>query len=336
MPLRPLPLRPPPGRRLRHMLWWIAPTLLAMAAVIAVAVNGGPPGFTTGSRAEADQAGADSVPDFAAGLPWPDEGQTSLAVQGVQGIGNLGTRGAQTPVPIASVTKVMTAYVILRDHPLHGDEEGPAISADQQAADESVSGTESTAPVRAGRDYSQRQLLQLLLLPSGNNIARLLARWDAGSEEAFVVKMNQAASGLGMNRTAYTDASGIESTTVSTSQDQLKLAREAMKNDVFRKIVATPSATIPGSPGTVLNTNTLLRMPGVVGLKTGSSTPAGGNLVWAATARDDGRGPLVLGVVLHQQAGTSAEQGLHAALDRSEKLITAVRAGLTADARRSA
>ncbi|MFD5388724.1 D-alanyl-D-alanine carboxypeptidase family protein [Streptomyces sp. NPDC127074] len=317
----------PPGRRLRHAPPWIA--LIFLLAVAAVTIGVGRLGFTGGYSAAADPA----LSSVAAELPWPDDGQSSVEVEG---LGSLGTRGEQTPVPIASVTKVMTAYVILRDHPLHGAQEGPEITIDRQAADESASVTESTAPVRAGQTYSQRQMLHLLLLPSGNNIARLLARWDAGSQEAFTAKMNRAASALGMDRTTYMGASGVETTTVSTSRDQLKLAREAMKNDVFRKIVATRSTTMPGIPGTVTNTNTLLRIPGVVGLKTGSSTPAGGNLVWAARADIDGRERLVLGVVLHQQADTSPEQGLQAALDRSEQLITAVRTALASGQGKSA
>ncbi|WP_051848522.1 D-alanyl-D-alanine carboxypeptidase family protein [Streptomyces sp. NRRL WC-3725] len=316
----------PPGRRPRHAPPWIAlislPALTALAVTVAAAAVGvGRPGSTDGHSAAPDRR----VATLAAELPWPADGQSSVEVEG---LGSLGTRGEQTPVPIASLTKVMTAYVILRDHPLHGTQQGPEITVDRQAADESVSGTESTAPVQAGQRFSQRRLLELLLLPSANNIARMLARWDAGSQEAFTEKMNRAASGLGMDRTTYTGASGIETTTVSTSRDQLRLAREAMKNSVFRKIVATRSTTMPGIPGAVTNTNTLLRIPGVVGLKTGSSTPAGGNLAWAATADSDGRERLVLGVVLHQRANTSPEQGLQAALERSERLITAVRAAL--------
>src|SRR5690606_31196434 len=81
-------------------------------------------------------------------LPWPREGQASVAVEG---IGSLGTRGEQKPVPIASVTKVMTAYVILKDRPMRADAPGATVVADQRAADESYSSVETTAPVLAGR-----------------------------------------------------------------------------------------------------------------------------------------------------------------------------------------
>ncbi|MDT7803427.1 MAG: hypothetical protein QOI78_6860 [Actinomycetota bacterium] len=260
-------------------------------------------------------------------LPWPAGGQATAEVQG---LGSLGTRGERTPVPIASVTKVMTAYVVLKDHPLAAGDEGPRITVDQQAQDESASAEESTAPVRAGRTVSQRDLLALMLIPSGNNVARLLARWDAGSQDAFVAKMNRAAAALGMTSTTYTGASGVEDSTTSTAEDQLRLAREVMKDDVVRSLVATPSLKVDGVPGAVVNTNTLLGRSGVIGLKTGSSTAAGGALMWAA--RTPG-GALILGVVLHQNPGGTPSAGLQAALATSETLIAAIQRELPAATR---
>lgn len=258
-------------------------------------------------------------------LPWPHDGQTSVEVEG---LGSLGTAGEKKPVPIASVTKVMTAYVILRRHPLSGAEPGPLIRVDREAAYEALSRDETSAPVREGQTFTERQLLELMLIPSGNNVARLLARWDAGTQEAFVAEMNRAAAGLGMTRTTYTGASGVEPTTTSTAADQLKLARQAMDDEALRSIVAEPRARVPGLPGAVVNTNTLLGEAGVIGLKTGSSTAAGGALMWAAEARVGDTQRLVLGVVLHQHAGTTPEAGLRAALAGSRRLITAIQNSL--------
>lgn len=107
----------------------------------------------------------------AGSLPWPSEGQAAVTVEG---LGNLGTSGEEKPVPIASVTKIMTAYVILADHPLNGGESGPLITVDRAAAEESTSADESTVPVREGQRFTERQLLEMMLIPSGNNIAPLL------------------------------------------------------------------------------------------------------------------------------------------------------------------
>ncbi|MFH8882277.1 serine hydrolase [Streptomyces californicus] len=252
-------------------------------------------------------------------LSWPGQGQSAVMVDGV---GSLGTEGPQKPAPIASVAKVMTAYVILEEHPLKGDEEGEKITVDQKAEDESKRPDESTAPLTKGQKLSQRQLLQLLMIPSGNNAARLLARWDAGSEDAFIDKMNDAAKDLGMKGSTYTDPSGLEKTTVSTATDQLKLAQAVMRNEVFRKIVDMPEVEIEGIDGKIYNNNNLLLQPGVSGIKTGSSTPAGGNLLWSANTKVDGKMLWIYGAVMGQQAGTGrVYDSLELSLQNSLKLI---------------
>ncbi|WP_374195959.1 D-alanyl-D-alanine carboxypeptidase family protein [Streptomyces sp. TS71-3] len=267
----------------------------------------------------------------AASLPWPREGQSSILVEGLGEHGELGPKGTRKPVPIASVTKVMTAYVVLRDHPLEEGEAGPGIPVDQEAAGEPLSGVESAVPVIEGQRLGERQVLELMLIPSGNNIARMLARWDAGSEQAFVRKMNRAAHTLGMDHTTYTGASGFEPTTTSTSADQLKLAEQVMRDGVFRSVVARTHVEKPDRSGSLPNTDTLLGTDGVIGIKTGSSTPAGGALMWAATAPDgSGRQRLVLGVVLYQRPGTSPQEGLEAVLENSRALIQGVRRWLSA------
>ncbi|MZG01045.1 serine hydrolase [Streptomyces sp. SID5614] len=252
-------------------------------------------------------------------LSWPGQGQSAVMVDGV---GSLGSEGAQKPAPIASVAKVMTAYVILQGHPLKGDEEGEKITVDQKAEDESKRPDESTAPLTKGQELTQRQLLQLLMIPSGNNAARLLARWDAGSEDKFIDKMNDAAEDLGMTGSTYTDPSGLEKTTVSTATDQLKLAQAVMRNDVFRKIVDMPEVEIEGIDGKIYNNNNLLLQPGVSGIKTGSSTPAGGNLLWSANTKVDGKVLWIYGAVMGQQAGTGrVYDSLELSLQNSLKLI---------------
>ncbi len=294
-----------------------------MAAAVAMALLG----LTVAWNLTTDDTTIGLSPG-ARSLPWPTEGQASVEVQG---LGSLGTSGEQKPVPIASVTKVMTAYVILREHPLRGSDQGPGITVDSSAADGSTSPDESQVYLQEGQQLSERRLLELMLIPSGNNIARLLARWDAGSQRAFVHKMNRAAEALGMHHTTYTGASGYEATTRSTAVDQLKLARQVMKDKVFRTIVTKRTTKHPDTGETIHNTNTLLGHAGVIGLKTGSSTPAGGALLWAATAQSSKR--LILGVVLQQQAGTNPQRGLDAALASSRELAEGVQKHLAAQAR---
>ncbi|MFD8012330.1 D-alanyl-D-alanine carboxypeptidase [Streptomyces sp. NPDC059762] len=251
-------------------------------------------------------------------MPWPNEGQGAVEVEGV---GSMGTWGPQKPAPIASVTKTMTAYVILRDHPIKGKQGGPEITIDKKAADQANAVHESTAAVKEGQTYSEKELLELLMIPSANNVARLLARWDAGSEQAFVDKMNAAAKDLGMTQSRYTDPSGLLDSTVSTPQDQLKLAKAVMQYDVFREIVNMPNVTVDGIAGRIENNNNILLHDGVNGIKTGSSTPAGGNLLWSANTVVDGENRRILGIVMGAKNAKILNQKLQLAIDNSLKLI---------------
>ena len=257
-------------------------------------------------------------------IPWPSSGQAALDVQG---IGTFGSSGDQKPVPIASVAKVMTAYVILRDHPLKSGADGPKIKIDQAAEDQSDAGQESTVDVTAGDSITQREALQSILISSANNVARLLARWDAGSEKAFVEKMNAAAEDLGMSNTTYTDPSGLNDTTVSTAVDQVKLAKDAMKQPAFREVAAMMS--YDDYKGTNhSNWNQLVGHNDVVGIKTGTTTSALGNLVFAAKKEVDGETRTVVGAVVRQPAGGADNTILGAALDSSDKLIRAAQDAL--------
>lgn len=233
-------------------------------------------------------------------LPWPSQGQSAMTVVGV---GAVGTSGAQEPAPIAGLAKVMTAYQVLQDRPLKSGEQGPSITVDQKAVDDeklAQAAGESAAPVTPGQQLSEYQALQLLLLPSANNIARLLARWDAGSETDFITRMRTTATRLHMNATTYTDSSGLDPITRSTARDQLRLAVAAMGEPVFRGIVRQPNAQVAGA--SVHNNNDLLvSQNGVVGIRTGSGTAAGGCLMWAATQQVAGAERLILGVVLGQR-----------------------------------
>ncbi|PLW72188.1 D-alanyl-D-alanine carboxypeptidase [Streptomyces sp. SCUT-3] len=260
-------------------------------------------------------------------IPWPDSGQAALDVEG---LGTFGSSGEQKPVPIASVAKTMTAYVILKDRPIKPGSKGAMLTMDKQAAEDSglSSEGESTINVTEGQKISQYEALEDLMIASANNIARYLARWDAGSEEAFVKKMNEAAAEIGMEDTTYTDPSGLKSTTVSTAVDQVKLAKKVMDFPVFREIVDKGSYTPSGYNSVQYNWNTLINDPGVNGIKTGSSTAAGGNLLFSAKQPVDGTEQLIVGAVLGQYDTPI----LGSAINASRELIKTGQEALTSAA----
>jgi D-alanyl-D-alanine carboxypeptidase (penicillin-binding protein 5/6) len=159
---------------------------------------------------------------------------------------------------------------------------------------------------------TERQALQALLLASANNIAAVLAQWDAGSVERFVARMNAAARSLGMIHTLYTDPSGFDDTTVSTAADQVRLVDRAMRLPAFASVVATTSAALPVA-GIVRNTDRLLGYDGFVGVKTGSDSAAGGCFAFRAIRWVEGKRTTITGVVLGQPGEDRVAAGLGAA-----------------------
>jgi serine-type D-Ala-D-Ala carboxypeptidase (penicillin-binding protein 5/6) len=243
---------------------------------------------------------------------WPAHGQAAFIEAGQSHV-RVGPN--QHEAAIASVAKVMTAYLVLRDHPLRLGQRGPAITltdADVADTDRRRGQRESVVSIAAGERLTELQALQALLLPSANNIAAVLARWDAGSVDRFVARMNSTARSLGMSHTSYTDPSGYDDATVSTAADQVRVVDRAMRVPVFARIVATSTATLPVA-GTVHNTDTLLGRDGFIGVKTGSDDAAGGCFAFRAIRWIDGKRTAITGVVLGQPGYDQIDAGLMAA-----------------------
>jgi serine-type D-Ala-D-Ala carboxypeptidase (penicillin-binding protein 5/6) len=255
---------------------------------------------------------------------WPAYGQAAVQI----GQSQVHAGPNQHAAPIASVAKVMTAYLVLRDHPLQVGEGGPTITltdADVADTERRRGQDESVVSIAGGEQLSELQALQALLLPSANNIAAVLARWDAGSADSFVARMNATARSLGMTHTRYTDPTGFDDATVSTAADQLRIVVRAMRLPVFATTVATRSATLPVA-GMLHNTNTLLGRNGFVGVKTGSDKAAGGCFAFRAIRLVQGKRTTITGVVLGQPGYDLIDAGL-AAADAMVDRITGDRVG---------
>jgi D-alanyl-D-alanine carboxypeptidase (penicillin-binding protein 5/6) len=210
----------------------------------------------------------------------------------------------------------MTAYVILHNHPLAANGSGPDITvrpSEAAAYPSQVRDGDSLVPVVAGERLTERQALEALLLPSADNMAWILARWDAGSQAAFVARMNATARRLGMTGTSYTDPSGLDPSTTSTAADQVRLGMAAMRMPALAAIAAKPMAVVPVA-GVVRNYNTLLGQDGIVGLKTGSTQAAGGCVLIAAWHKAGGHNTLIVAATFGQPgtAQTILPNALHA------------------------
>ena len=210
------------------------------------------------------------------------------------------------PLPVASTTKLMTAYLTLEELPL-----GEIVTAPGYAA----APAESVLGLQAGEKISVRDLLTAMMLPSANDAAFALARAVAGSVPAFVARMNDSAERLGLEDTTYANPIGLDDpANLSSAQDLASLAMTLRENRTFRKIVAMPSATLDSGSITrqVTSRNSLMSIdPTVDGIKTGHTLGAGYVLVASA----ERAGVPLISVVLGASSEAARDQQSQALLD---------------------
>jgi D-alanyl-D-alanine carboxypeptidase (penicillin-binding protein 5/6) len=139
--------------------------------------------------------------------------------------------------------------------------------------------------------------------------------------------MNAQARALGLRRTRYRDPSGVSARTVSTAGDQVRIAMQALEIPAFRRIVAMRQVTLPVA-GPQYNLNGLLGTDGIVGVKTGSTSRAGGCFVFAARRDVAGRTVTVVGAVLHQLPSATQPSVIGAAFSASTALLASAHRAL--------
>ena len=219
----------------------------------------------------------------------------------------LASYNADQPRPVASLTKLMTARLVLDAGPL----EHTAIVPPLQ-----IAGDESQAGLEPGDHLSRDELLQAMLVASANDAARTLAVDLAGNEHGFVDMMNAEAAAARLDATRYANPTGLDDPAQhSSAADVAHLARNLMQEPAFRRIVAAESTNVPGQrpDGAELPaTNNLLgAYPGANGVKTGNTDQAGWCL--AASATRDGRS--IVAVVLGAPTEQARDDAARALLD---------------------
>ena len=218
----------------------------------------------------------------------------------------LWSRGLNTERPMASITKVMTAYLVIKAGHLDRKITIPAAVTGYVRAHNA-----SSAGLRPGDRLTARQLLYALLLPSGADAAYTLAKAYGPGLSRFVTRMNATARLLGMRRTHFSNFDGLPYPTsysnYSTAANLLALGRAAMRLPVFRSVVAKRSYRLAAGSGHHAyrwkNLNPLLgRYPGAIGIKPGYTGAAGQCLLFEATRN----GHTVIGVTLHSPGSISS------------------------------
>ena len=194
---------------------------------------------------------------------------------------------ADTQLPIGSVNKIMSAFVVL--------EEGVDLDEEvtiSQEAESYVGNLYSNVGLIAGERVTVRDLLVASLVPSGTEAVYTLAEYAGdGSVENFVGMMNDKASELGLENTNFESPAGLDTTNnYSSARDLATLTKEALEYPLFAEIVDTREATISTQNRQIeiLNTNQLLSTyPPATGVKTGTTPQAGANLVASAESNDE-------------------------------------------------
>jgi D-alanyl-D-alanine carboxypeptidase (penicillin-binding protein 5/6) len=229
----------------------------------------------------------------------------------------LWSRDLGTERPMASVTKVMTALLVLE-----ADDLGQEIRVPKAAFTYAWKNGGESAALHPGDTLTAQQLLNALLLPSGADAAYTLANAYGPGMTAFIAKMNATAAQMGMTQTHFTSPDGLpyptETATYSTPSDLLKLGLAAMKYPVFRSIVDQRFYHLPKQKGQHHqywwdNTDGLIgSYPGAMGIKTGYTDKALHCLLFEAVRN----GRTLIGVVLGSPA-----TGVNAGAQDAEKLL---------------
>ena len=235
----------------------------------------------------------------AAQLSWPDGGQGAIMAPDYPEVS--ASAGGSGAVPIASITKVITALVILDKKPISGSEGGPSITFTQNDVNiwnEVVANGGSWAPVVAGTSMTERQALTAMLVPSGSNYALSLANWAFGSMSSYVSAAKKWLAAQNLTGTSIVSPDGLDPDNVSTPKDLLRLGQLVEASPVLTSIVSQQtSENLPGA-GVQQNTNKLLGVDGIDGIKTGNTDQAGYCLLFSALLPVGSEHVRVVGVVL--------------------------------------
>ena len=278
---------------------------------------------------------APTVVDLA--LPAVDAPEVVLPAYGAAAVEALDVPGTRTLAgdpgrrSIASISKVVTALVVLEERPLGGGDGGAVTFTDADAAlrEEYLAVDGKVAPLAAGTTLTERQVVQVMLVESANNYATALARWAFGDDAAFVAAARDWLTEHDLDDTTIVEPTGLSPDNRSTTADLLELGRLALADPDVAAIVRTTSLEVPGI-GLVENSNELLGVDGVVGIKTGTLDAAGACLLFAADQVVDGVATTVVGVVLGGADHRSLDRDVQALLTSVAArtvTVTPVRAG---------
>jgi D-alanyl-D-alanine carboxypeptidase (penicillin-binding protein 5/6) len=282
------------------------------------------PGTTTSTTPGATSTTTTTVVTRITRLRWPKEGSAAVAIPQ---LGVATASPTQEAQPIASLTKMMTAWVVLHQLPLSLSERGPCLivsAAQYEAWQYDVASGQSNVAIASGETLCEGQLLRGLFVHSAGDYAQLLVTLSGMSEGTFVSRMNADARALGLKHTRYVDVTGIAPGDRSTAQDQATLVVDLMAAEpVVQSIARLTSVWLPVA-GLVGSYTPFIGDFGVVGVKSGYTNQAGGCDVMAVQVSVGGQSVTTYAVVLGQHGGDPLALAGQAALVLSRSLVPSI------------
>lgn len=268
-----------------------------------------------------------AAPELPAAAPvapaWPTFGAGAVGAVGWDGV--LASYGTAESVPIASITKVITALVVLDAKPIDGDAPGPMITmgaADLGYYSAALRDNAKVMAVRSGLEFSERELLELSLIESAANYTMSLAAWAYGSLDAYVAAANAWLAAQGLSGTVVSDTTGLDPGSRSTTSDLIALGKLALAHPVVAAVVGTETTQLHDI-GELDNLNALVGHGGVTGIKTGTLPEAGACLLFSLNATVGDETVTIVGAVLSGEG-----QDDHSVLNAAVRgLIDTVTAG---------
>jgi D-alanyl-D-alanine carboxypeptidase (penicillin-binding protein 5/6) len=265
-------------------------------------------------------------------LTLPGYGDSAIGAIGYPGL--LATGGGTKPLPIASITKIVTAEVVLQKYPLKPGSDGPGIlftPTDEQYLHSYARRDGDVYPIRVGGTMSERDVLTIALVASANNYARALVDWAYGSEANFLPVARAWLKAHGLTATTLTDCTGLNPQNTSTPQNIVALGEIALADPTVASIVKIKNITLP-VVGAITNTNKLLGLSGIDGIKTGTLNNAGSSLLFSSRFSRSGHTVTLVGVVLDGPDHPTIDRAIRSLVEQAQagfSLVTVARKGQT-------
>jgi serine-type D-Ala-D-Ala carboxypeptidase (penicillin-binding protein 5/6) len=329
--VEPEPVSPKNATRLKRRRWVrlltgliVTVVVIALVATYVSLTLSAPVGAAAATVHRPDVA----VP-AAAAIVMPQVGEAAVSISGGDDYlgstadGIFDSSGGNSPMPMASISKLVTAMVILNSKPLGASGTGPTIiwtKAQHDLYDKYYLLNATIAAMPTGSAMSEHDALETMLVVSACNYAEALADWAFGSNAGFISATKKWLKAHGLTGTTMIEPTGVDAQNTSTPSDLIAIGKLAMADPAIAAIVAKTSLDVPSLAG-MPNTNDLLGSDGIDGIKTGTLIPGGSDLLFSAVVPVGAATPLtVTGVMLGGDSRASVDSAVRS-------LITSITSG---------